>query len=149
MFGMRRGASAATSDGDSSGKLRNPLRVALAVLIAPALLIFGTGCAQKRAPAVAMIPSHHAESHRAAAKVRAYAEVELEDDGKEAQQPPLAMRTDVPDDPTEPYSPNYGRSASTLDDAVEGDGSGRPYAQEAAFGVRLDQQSSFQRSMLR
>ncbi|MDX2264539.1 MAG: hypothetical protein NW215_06180 [Hyphomicrobiales bacterium] len=34
--------------------------------------------------------------------------VDLEDDGIEAQTPPPRRATPRPDDPSEPYSPNYG-----------------------------------------
>ena len=34
--------------------------------------------------------------------------VEVEDDGREAQLPPLRREHQLPDDPTEPFSPNYG-----------------------------------------
>jgi len=34
--------------------------------------------------------------------------VEIEDDGLPAQSPPLLRRNPTPDDPTEPFSPNYG-----------------------------------------
>lgn len=34
--------------------------------------------------------------------------VEVEDDGLEAQLPPLQSKVSIPDDPTEPFSPNYG-----------------------------------------
>lgn len=36
--------------------------------------------------------------------------VEMEDDGLPVQPPPVARRDREPDDPTEPYSPNYGRA---------------------------------------
>ncbi len=38
------------------------------------------------------------------------AEVEIEDDGLPAQTPPSARIRGMPDDPTAPWSPNYGRS---------------------------------------
>ena len=34
--------------------------------------------------------------------------VEIEDDGREAQLPPRRRHHPYPDDPTEPFSPNYG-----------------------------------------
>jgi hypothetical protein len=40
--------------------------------------------------------------------------VEMEDDGIPVQSPPLASRPRMPDDPREPYSPNYGRSAADI-----------------------------------
>jgi len=38
--------------------------------------------------------------------------VEIEDDGMEAQPPPPMVRKREPDDPSEPFSPNYGRFKS-------------------------------------
>jgi hypothetical protein len=40
--------------------------------------------------------------------MRAGPPVEVEDDGIEAQRPPRARVRALPDDPAEPYSPNYG-----------------------------------------
>lgn len=40
------------------------------------------------------------------------AEVEIEDDGLPAQTPPSTSIRGMPDDPTAPWSPNYGRSGS-------------------------------------
>jgi hypothetical protein len=42
----------------------------------------------------------------------AAASVEIEDDGLPAQSPPPARIRMAPDDPNQPWSPNYGRSAS-------------------------------------
>lgn len=36
--------------------------------------------------------------------------VEMEDDGLPVQPPPVARQGREPDDPSEPYSPNYGRA---------------------------------------
>jgi len=44
----------------------------------------------------------------AAAPRQAAPPVEVEDDGREAQRPPLARMFPQPDDPTQPFSPNYG-----------------------------------------
>lgn len=43
-----------------------------------------------------------------AAAAVAPAEPELEDDGRPAQTPPLMRAKPLPDDPSEPFSPNYG-----------------------------------------
>ncbi len=40
--------------------------------------------------------------------------IDIEDDGLPAQTPPLAGRKSEPDDPREPYSPNYGRTSAAL-----------------------------------
>jgi hypothetical protein len=58
--------------------------------------------------------------------------VEVEDDGLPAQAPPMRKRGHEPDDPTEPFSPNYGTvppraqasSPANADDAA-GSGDGR------------------------
>lgn len=42
--------------------------------------------------------------------------VEIEDDGIEAQRPPRRRVHQMPDDPTQPYSPNYGSAPSVPDD---------------------------------
>jgi hypothetical protein len=42
------------------------------------------------------------------AGLRAGPPVEIEDDGIETQRPPLVRAQKLPDDPTQPYSPNYG-----------------------------------------
>lgn len=47
-----------------------------------------------------------------AAAVFAPAEPDLEDDGRPAQTPPLMRAKPLPDDPSEPFSPNYGKGRS-------------------------------------
>lgn len=42
--------------------------------------------------------------------------VEMEDDGVPVQPPPVARRSTEPDDPSEPFSPNYGRAQSGTND---------------------------------
>lgn len=51
---------------------------------------------------------------------------EIEDDGLPAQAPPLRKRASEPDDPTEPFSPNYGTVPirSQVSSPVEGAGTG-------------------------
>ncbi|MCH9807053.1 MAG: hypothetical protein K0U74_04915 [Alphaproteobacteria bacterium] len=54
----------------------------------------------------------HARIYQPAPQVAGYRQqhrVEVEDDGIEAQIPPPLHRRKVVDDPTEPFSPNYGR----------------------------------------
>jgi hypothetical protein len=41
--------------------------------------------------------------------------VEIEDDGLEAQRPPRRRPQTHPDDPTEPFSPNYGAVPAAVD----------------------------------
>jgi hypothetical protein len=44
----------------------------------------------------------------AASPMRAGPQVEIEGDGLEGQRPPRRSAEQVPDDPSEPFSPNYG-----------------------------------------
>jgi hypothetical protein len=39
--------------------------------------------------------------------------VEIEGDGMEGQRPPRRHASDIPDNPNEPFSPNYGSAPST------------------------------------
>lgn len=75
-----------------------------------------TGCAKQQNPPSALIHPHTPSATGAPEKERAYAEVDMESDGMEAQQPPLIQRDELPDDPSEPYSPNYGRDHAERDD---------------------------------
>jgi len=49
------------------------------------------------------------------------APVDLENDGREAQRPPAVRMFPQPDDPTQPFSPNYGEVPlpQSPDDAAE------------------------------
>lgn len=49
-----------------------------------------------------------AQAQRAHALAQRQAEAELEDDGLPSQVPPPVRRRTEPDDPREPFSPNYG-----------------------------------------
>lgn len=73
-----------------------------ASLVVLALALAAGGCADSR--------SKYAEAAhvRAVPPQVAQAEVDLEGDGLPAQVPPLRRATPAPDDPNEPYSPNYG-----------------------------------------
>lgn len=44
--------------------------------------------------------------------------VRMEADGMESQAPPLRRQANEPDDPTEPFSPNYGRAQVYRTDAI-------------------------------
>lgn len=68
------------------------------------------GCAsrsQSYAPTADVRPAPPA-SQAAATRLAGTGEPELEDDGLPAQRPPLVHRQRRPDDPSEPFSPNYG-----------------------------------------
>ena len=45
--------------------------------------------------------------------------IELEDDGLAVQAPPQARKNTEPDDPSEPFSPNYGPAPAGVPDEVE------------------------------
>lgn len=47
------------------------------------------------------------------------AQVAMEDDGRPAQIPPLLRAKPVEDDPTEPFSPNYGPPPPNMQDTAE------------------------------
>ncbi len=48
-------------------------------------------------------------------------QVEIEGDGLEGQRPPLRRTDETPDDPSEPFSPNYGAAP-----ALEANGAPEP-----------------------
>ena len=128
-------------------KTRRGARFLIALLIAPILALFPAGCAQKQSAPVATVKPYGLTPNQPRTPGRAYAEVELEDDGGEAQQPPLVRRQPQVDDPNEPYSPNYGRVTSWEDDLPTtkmDEGSYAPLQRINASGT-----VPFQRSMLR
>lgn len=87
--------------------LERKLVVMSAVVVGVASL---AGCAsdrEQRREAYA----HEAYAMRAAALPKRASEPELEDDGLPSQAPPPANRRLEPDDPREPFSPNYGKPA--------------------------------------
>lgn len=77
-------------------------RFALAVVAAAV----AGGCAQNSHTATAHDPSVAAPTYQVAAGQSRKAD--LEDDGREAQIPPMKKSRPEPDDPREPWSPNYG-----------------------------------------
>lgn len=81
--------------------------IRLAVPIAVALSV--AGCASDRDHRRDAY-AHQAHAAQQAMTQRPPAESELEDDGLPSQAPPPANRRPEPDDPREPYSPNYGRT---------------------------------------
>lgn len=83
----------------AQGALRT--RVALLATLAAALL---GGCSS-----VAPLPDSGLISAIASSQPRQpRPPVEIEDDGREAQRPPPARMFQRDDDPTQPFSPNYG-----------------------------------------
>ncbi len=85
-------------------------RFGAGVVLVTALTV--AGCAS-RAPTYVRAPVYQpATQGYIPARVAGYRHqnrVEIEDDGMEAQTPPPLARRPVVDDPTEPFSPNYGR----------------------------------------
>ncbi len=120
MFGLR--ASSPRAEGSALAlprvqfRRQKMVRFFVALLIAPVLAFVTSGCAQKHSPDVVMIKPHHVSPDVARQPAKVYADVDMEDDGREAQQPPLVMRKPEADDPNEPYSPNYGRVSWLEDD---------------------------------
>lgn len=146
MFGMRSSSQGADGETPVQSRWRKTLRLCFIILVAPIAILAGTGCAQKQSPAVAMVkPSDHSQ-YGSKVPANSYAEVDLEDDGREAQQPPLVTRAPVVDDPTEPYSPNYGRVSSWRDQQQS---PAQEYEDIEPVSVRATGMVGFQQSMLR
>lgn len=78
-------------------------RSALPALAVLAVTLAAAGCSSRPDGTTSFIWSNE-PYHVAAAQPRP----EMEDDGREGQLPPPMSRRREPDDPSEPYSPNYG-----------------------------------------
>jgi hypothetical protein len=79
------------------------VRAAIVPLLFSAAVLAEGGCASNNSSTYyASAPAVAAYSRQAAA------EVQIEDDGLPSQAPPLARIHQMPDDPSEPYSRNYG-----------------------------------------
>lgn len=74
--------------------------VAARIALAGALGLAG-GCASSQS-------NQAAQGYAQPSQVAAAPPVDVEADGKAAQVPPPARRVQEPDDPSEPWSPNYG-----------------------------------------
>jgi len=85
-------------------------RAALGAFALAAALLAG-GCAQDQARTAAPDPRIVPPPYRVAAD--GTPQPDLEDDGREAQAPPLKRATPLSDDPNEPWSPNYGAHRAT------------------------------------
>ena len=88
---------------------RKTFRLGAAIVLVSVLSV--AGCAS-RAPTYVRAPIYKQPTQvPAPARVAGYREqrVVIEDDGMEAQSAPPFVRKPVVDDPTEPFSPNYGR----------------------------------------
>ncbi len=83
---------------EAGGKPAVSLRAIYARSAALAAMLALTGCASTNNP--------YAEANAPTARVAQVAE--MEDDGLPAQTPPSARIRQIPDDPSEPFSRNYG-----------------------------------------
>jgi len=73
--------------------------------------VVATGCAANKQPTYVGGP--HAGLYQVVpSRVNELRKVEIEDDGKPAQSPPVRRMRPEEDDPTQPWSPNYGKGAS-------------------------------------
>ncbi|MGQ0672264.1 MAG: adhesin [Hyphomicrobium sp.] len=87
-----------------------PARVHCAALLLLAAALSGCASSQAAAPSPSVRVSASAVySSDEAGNVR----VDLEDDGLPSQPPPRTSHRVEPDDPSEPFSPNYGRAAAS------------------------------------
>ena len=77
-------------------------RVLVSFVLAPLVLL--AGCASDKPSYV-----HGAGSHQMAAVPR---KVEIEDDGQPVQSPPVRSMKPEEDDPSQPWSPNYGKGVA-------------------------------------
>lgn len=68
------------------------------------LAVVVSGCASQHAPSYVSGPTAQIRPQQ----VAAVAKDDLEDDGRPAQAPPLRRALPEEDDPTQPWSPNYG-----------------------------------------
>ena len=73
--------------------------------------VVASGCAANKQPTYVGGP--YAGAHQVApSRVNELRKVEIEDDGRPAQSPPVRKMRPEEDDPTQPWSPNYGKGAA-------------------------------------
>jgi hypothetical protein len=99
----------ASSTSTSNGVVPRTLsRVATSIVVVLALT--SGGCSSARVPQAQVFSWRLlADTSEPAVQVAAKPP-EVEDDGVEVQPPPRRQAQPIPDDPREPFSPNYGRS---------------------------------------
>ncbi len=96
-------------------RARGPLPL-MSTTVAARVCVIGlgvvvTGCAANKQPTYVGGP--YAGAHQVApSRVNELRKVEIEDDGKPAQAPPIRKMRPEEDDPTQPWSPNYGKGAA-------------------------------------
>ena len=84
----------------------------LAVLPTASLAVLLSPCAQTQHSYQTQSYAGAYSAHQQVAVI-APSRVVIEDDGMPAQHPPRLRRGAVPDDPSEPFSPNYGSPSRT------------------------------------
>lgn len=98
---------------------RAPMRASVTGFVKPVLVIslaaLLAACSNAKQPAGPQVFSWLAPEPPQPAPI-VQAEVELEDDGLPPQADPAAGIRRMPDDPSAPWSPNYGRSAAGAGD---------------------------------
>jgi hypothetical protein len=89
-------------------------RKVMPALMIGALALGFSACAKQQAPVATVDPRFAPQQTPSRVAGQVYYSVETEDDGMEAQHPPVLTRASEPDDPTEPFSPNYGRAGASI-----------------------------------
>lgn len=97
-------------------RARGPLPL-MSTTVAARVCVIGlgvvvTGCAANKQPTYVGGPFAGA-NQVAPSRVNELRKVEIEDDGKPAQAPPIRKMRPEEDDPTQPWSPNYGKGAAS------------------------------------
>lgn len=88
-----------------------PAPFATTHVLALGLIVMTGGCASKSQPSYSQVGAPRIAQHVPAPIP---AQVEVEDDGLPSQVPPVRRARAVVDDPSEPFSPNYGTRGHTV-----------------------------------
>lgn len=75
------------------------------------LAVVATGCAANKQPTYVGGPYADSSGAAVPSRVNELRKVEVEADGKPEQAPPIRKMRPEEDDPTQPWSPNYGKGA--------------------------------------
>lgn len=128
---------------DSASPLGSPpkrMSRQIGILVVLVSTVSVAGCAT-RAPTYARAPVYQPPAkYYAPARVAGFRhkqKIVIEDDGMEEQIAPPLVRKPVVDDPTEPFSPNYGRSSSLKRADASGPGGYVPNELPEEFRTRL------------
>lgn len=113
---------------------RSPARVARAAivpLLVAAAALGEAGCATDN-------NAYNAGAPATVAYARPSAGVEIEDDGLPSQAPPAANIRQMPDDPSQPYSRNYGGpNLATIEHRATGETASKPSPAQPAIPADL------------